>query len=233
MAQPAGIVDASTDARKRRAQSAATFRNEPTFHEASTEPSTNDLLACAQLSLGVLTLHLQSMLLLAPPTDHWCKRPPEFANQSAHAWKNAAIPLGPDGRHSQRAVYRFHYFREPGGGPAWSFSVPEELHYREWEFYLPDGVSTVVSEGLVWAPFLGTTTGPLGRRPLILAGVVAALSGAAQTVNAPAFFHFIVSRMLVVAALAGCSLTSLVLLFKATSEASRCTASAPRLLAKE
>ncbi|KAH9364643.1 hypothetical protein HPB48_021051 [Haemaphysalis longicornis] len=258
IAQPAGIFDPSTDARKKRAQSTVTFRTEPSFYEAPTEPSTSEppgggfhqklILACAQLSLGVLALHLQSMLLLAPPTDHWCKRPPEFANESAQDWKNAAIPLGPDGRHSQCAVYRFPYVREQGastpagGGPAWPFSGPEELPCREWEFDLPDGVSTVVSEwslvcghawrlrvlrtfthlgSLVCAPFVGTAADRLGRRPLILACAVAALAGAAQTVYAPDFFHFVVSRMVVAAALAGCSLVSLVLLFEVTSEASR------------
>ncbi|KAH9364640.1 hypothetical protein HPB48_022279 [Haemaphysalis longicornis] len=137
IAQPDGISDPSTDGRKKRAQSTVTFRTEPSFYEAPTEPSTSEppgggfhqklILACAQLSLGVLALHLQSMLLLAPPTDHWCKRPPEFANESAQDWKNAAIPLGPDGRHSHCAVYRFPYAREQGTLLAWPMlsSLPE------------------------------------------------------------------------------------------------------------
>lgn len=88
--------------------------------------------------------------------------------------------------------------------------------------------------GLVCAPFVGTAADRLGRQPLILACAVAALAGAALTVYAPHFFHFVVSRMLVAAALAGCSLSSLVLLFEVTSEASRCTASfSLRPLAKE
>ncbi|XP_070396809.1 uncharacterized protein [Dermacentor albipictus] len=116
----------SSPKRKSRGQSTVTFGDAQSYRLTSAELSTSEILgqgshqlrilACAQLSLGALAFHYQSMRLLAPvdAVDHWCRQPPEFANQSAQAWKHASIPVGPDGHYSRCTVYRFPYSHGTG-----------------------------------------------------------------------------------------------------------------------
>lgn len=111
--------------RKSRGQSTVTFGDARSYRLTADEPSTSEILgqgshqlrilACAQLSIGALAFHYQSMRLLVPAAvDHWCRQPAEFAYQSAQAWKNASIPVGPDGRYSRCTVYRFPYSHGAG-----------------------------------------------------------------------------------------------------------------------
>ncbi|KAH7973477.1 hypothetical protein HPB49_001510 [Dermacentor silvarum] len=155
--------------RKARGLSTVTFGDAQSYRLTSAEPSTSEILgqgsrqlrilACAQLSLGALAFHYQSMRLLAPVdvVDHWCRQPPEFANQSAHAWKSASIPVGPDGRYSRCTVYRFPYSHgaeaaTPGSASSsmlWPgvFARPRgELPCRDWDYDVPPGVLTALNQ---------------------------------------------------------------------------------------
>ncbi|XP_070396780.1 uncharacterized protein [Dermacentor albipictus] len=156
--------------RKSRALSTVTFGDAQSYRLTSAEPSTSEILgqgshqlrilACAQLSLGALAFHYQSMRLLAPvdAVDHWCRQPPEFANQSAQAWKNASIPVGPDGRYSRCSVYRFPYSHGTAAaatsGSASSSALwpgvvagPRgELPCSDWDYDLPPDVLTALNE---------------------------------------------------------------------------------------
>ncbi|XP_075525080.1 solute carrier family 22 member 7-like [Dermacentor variabilis] len=155
--------------RKSRGQSTVTFGDAQSYRLTSAEPSTSEILgqgshqlrilACAQLSLGALAFHYQSMRLLAPvdAVDHWCRQPPEFANQSAQAWKNASVPVGPDGRYSRCTVYRFPYSHGTAAATSGSASSSAlwpgvvarprgELPCRDWDYDVPPGVLTALNE---------------------------------------------------------------------------------------
>nr|XP_054925024.1 solute carrier family 22 member 7-like isoform X2 [Dermacentor andersoni] len=155
--------------RKSRGQSTVTFGDAQSYRLTSAEPSTSEILgqgsqqlrilACVQLSLGALAFHYQSMRLLAPvdAVDHWCRQPPEFANQSAQAWKNASVPVGPDGRYSRCTVYRFPYSHGTAAATSGSASSSAlwpgviarprgELPCRAWDYDLPPDVLTALNE---------------------------------------------------------------------------------------
>ncbi|XP_070377046.1 solute carrier family 22 member 7-like [Dermacentor albipictus] len=185
--------------RKSRGQSTVTFGDAQSYRVTSAEPSTSEILgqgshqlrilACAQLSLGALAFHYQSMRLLAPvdAVDHWCRQPPEFANQSAQAWKHAAIPIGPDGHYSRCTVYRFPYSHgtaaaATSGSASSSALGPEvvagprnELPCSDWDYDLPPDVLTALNEWdlvcsnawLVLAARLYTYLGGVGCAPFL------------------------------------------------------------------
>ncbi|XP_070396547.1 solute carrier family 22 member 7-like [Dermacentor albipictus] len=156
--------------RRSRRLSTVTFGDVQSYRLTSAEPSTSEILgqgshqlrilACAQLSLGALAFHYQSMRLLAPfdAVDHWCRQPPEFANLSAQAWKNASVPVGPDGRYSRCTVYRFPYSHgtaaaATSGTASFSALWPGvvagprgELPCRDWDYDLPPDVLTALNE---------------------------------------------------------------------------------------
>ncbi|KAH7954414.1 hypothetical protein HPB49_018267 [Dermacentor silvarum] len=58
----------------------------------------------AAASAFAVHCHTQAFELIASDVDHWCSQP-AGVNMSSDAWKNAAIPLEPDGRFSRCRVY--------------------------------------------------------------------------------------------------------------------------------
>ncbi|XP_070397509.1 uncharacterized protein [Dermacentor albipictus] len=210
--------------RKTRGLSTVTFGDAQSYRLTSAEPSTSEILgqgshqlrilACAQLSLGALAFHYQSMRLLAPvdAVDHWCRQPPEFANQSAQAWKHAAIPVGPDGHYSRCTVYRFPYSH--GTGAYGTLCAPT----RGW---CPRRASTPTSGASYARPSSARWRTELVAGRSCSRCAVLAVAAAALTVRADSFLQLVLLRMVVAGSLNGFSLVSIVLLFEVTYEASR------------
>ncbi|KAH8030827.1 hypothetical protein HPB51_011871 [Rhipicephalus microplus] len=147
-----------------------TFGDVHSYSVSPADPSTNEflgqgshqlrILACAQLSLGARAFHYQSLRMLAPPADvvdYWCKQPAEFANESTQAWKNASIPMGPDGCYSRCTVYRFPYSHgvASNSGPETTAMVlwpgffnrsRYEFPCHEWDYDVSPGVLTALNE---------------------------------------------------------------------------------------
>ncbi|KAK8787691.1 hypothetical protein V5799_022532 [Amblyomma americanum] len=64
------------------------------------------ILACSLLSMVVLLCHSLAYRAIASPVDHWCARPPNLQRVvTVQTWKNAAIPVEPDGSLSRCDVY--------------------------------------------------------------------------------------------------------------------------------
>ncbi|CAN7946408.1 unnamed protein product, partial [Ixodes hexagonus] len=57
------------------------------------------------VSFFVVVVHNQSIFIMAPPVDHWCKPSNEYAGLTAEEWKNTSIPMGVDGRFSRCTRY--------------------------------------------------------------------------------------------------------------------------------
>lgn len=160
-----GVVLASrgesgpSKATNRQGTGAAAGRTEPSPAEPRGRFSWHHacLLACAQLSLGVLTFHWLATPLLAMPVDHWCRQPPEMRNASADEWKKSAIPLRSDGRYSQCTMYREFSRHSPGAS---DIEAPrhvegalqvtdrrlEETDCLDWDYDLKPGIKTMASE---------------------------------------------------------------------------------------
>ncbi|KAH6938646.1 hypothetical protein HPB50_011226 [Hyalomma asiaticum] len=157
------------------------------------------------LILSTVTIFLlngQAVLLpaISNDVDHWCKRP-TGSNISAEAWKDAAIPVGADGRHS-----RCHAFEDPIDLN--DTAVVVECH--EWEYDQAQASTSVIS---VWNIVCR-------RRVLIAAtmavqqagsGVFLLLSGAAADLFGRMPVQLVAAAATIISTVAGCLVTDYVL----------------------
>ncbi|KAH9383886.1 hypothetical protein HPB48_025709 [Haemaphysalis longicornis] len=252
-------VSGPTKITSRHGTGAAAGRTEPSLAEPRGRFSWHHacLLACTQLSLGVLTFHWLATPLLAIPVDHWCRQPPETGNASADEWKKSAIPLRSDGRYSQCTMYREFSGQSPDAA---DIEAPrnvegalqvterhrEETDCLEWDFDLKPGIKTMTSEwnlvcgrgrllsvsvvyntigGAVVTPLVGQMADRLGRRPMMLLGVLAGLSAAVWTVFTTRLLYFLIARMVATGALSGLSVVLVVSLSETCADQHR-----PRLV---
>ncbi|KAG0435207.1 hypothetical protein HPB47_018621, partial [Ixodes persulcatus] len=70
--------------------------------------------------------------------DHWC-RPPDGIAISRSEWKNVAIPVTEDGRHSQCSMYSLPLKPE-------NTTMRTLIPCIEWEFNLEEYGNTIISE---------------------------------------------------------------------------------------
>ncbi|KAK8780230.1 hypothetical protein V5799_018431 [Amblyomma americanum] len=194
------------------------------------------ILACAQLSVAVDAYQRLSARLLAPPVDHWCRPPEEYAHMSTELWRNVGVPLGSDGRYNQCAIYE-----QP-------FVDRQHSHKRsvvpcnEWDYDLTPGVQTVVSRwnlvcekawqvtlvavynilsGSVMLPLAGQLSDKVGRRNVINVCVILAMCAGLATSYASSFVAFVVSRLFVGASLSALHANTMVLLFELVTPSNR------------
>ncbi|KAH7966385.1 hypothetical protein HPB49_015895 [Dermacentor silvarum] len=96
------------------------------------------LLILSAITIFLLNGNAVLLPLISRDVDHWCKRPAAY-NVSADAWKNDAIPVGADGRHS-----RCHVFENTGDSPNDTGNVVE---CYEWDYDQAQASTSVIS---VW-----------------------------------------------------------------------------------
>ncbi|XP_077519954.1 uncharacterized protein LOC144129743 [Amblyomma americanum] len=144
------------------------------------------LLACALLSLAMLTFHWMAMPLLAPSVGHWCRKSKEVGNVSEAQWKRTFIPLGNDGRYSKCTVYSVGSVTTTDSNGVGSAGRPisaatavttprQEVPCSSWEYDLSSEVKTLTSEwnlvcerrGLLFLAVIYNNIGGLVAMPIV------------------------------------------------------------------
>ncbi|XP_037561337.1 solute carrier family 22 member 7 [Dermacentor silvarum] len=152
------------------------------------------LLILTAVTIFLLNGNAVLLPLISHDVDHWCKRPAAY-NVSVDAWKNDAIPVGADGRHS-----RCHVFENPGDSPNDTSNVVE---CYEWDYDQAQASTSVIS---VWNMVCH-------RRALLAAamaaqhagsGVFLLLSGAAADLFGRMPVQLVVATATIASTVAGC-----------------------------
>ncbi|CAN7939694.1 unnamed protein product [Ixodes hexagonus] len=188
------------------------------------------VLATALISDFMAVFHLFSIQLLSKPVDHWCKPPSHYAHLSREAWKNMSIPLAEGGRHSQCTMYDPPYVL--------SNDTRQVVRCVEWEYDLPPGVETMVSQwnlvcgnpsdlALVAAysvvadmlsiPVLAQVSDKTGRRNVIYVCIVGTIVAWSAVFFAPRYALFNVGRIFLSIVLNTLRMNIFILLFEVTS----------------
>ncbi|XP_070382479.1 solute carrier family 22 member 7-like [Dermacentor albipictus] len=156
------------------------------------------LLILSAVTIFLLDGHAALLPVISRDVDHWCKRPAAY-NVSADAWKNYAIPVGADGRHS-----RCYVFENLGDSPNDTDAVVE---CYEWDYDQAQASTSVIS---VWNMVCR-------RRPLLAvamavqnvgSGAFLLLSGAAADLFGRMPVHLVAATATIASTVAGCLTTN-------------------------
>ncbi|XP_037566202.1 solute carrier family 22 member 7 [Dermacentor silvarum] len=193
------------------------------------------VLFTGMLSAVVLLLHALADQLVARESRHWCAPPYEQHDLPADAWKNAAIPLGPDGEPSQCDVY----------DPPFAKGADQQRHVvrcEKWTYDTSDTDDSIVSRwdlvcdrewllklsktvyvvgAVLFVPAAGLLADRFGRRPAIVGNAVGALVFSVGAFISERFVIFIVSRFFVSACSCSVQVLVFILLYEVTGNERR------------
>ncbi|XP_072142852.1 solute carrier family 22 member 7-like [Dermacentor andersoni] len=193
------------------------------------------VLFTGMLSVVVLLLHALADQLVAREFRHWCAPPSELQDLPTDAWKNAAIPLGPDGEPSQCDVY----------DPPLSKGADQRRHVahcKKWAYDTSDSDDSIVSRwdlvcdrdwllklsktvyvmgAVLFVPAAGLLADRFGRRPAIVGNAVGALLFSVGAFISERFTMFVVSRFFVSACSCSAQVLVFILLYEVTGNERR------------
>ncbi|XP_037280281.2 solute carrier family 22 member 7 [Rhipicephalus microplus] len=193
------------------------------------------VLICSVLSFTVLLLHAFAYRLIGRPVEHWCRPPKEFLGIPLQEWKNAAIPVLPDGEFSQCTVYEPPV---PGEDAKERHVVP----CRHWEYAGDRQRDSIISAwdlvcgrhwlytlsasaymvgAMVIVPLAGIASDRHGRRPTILLCSLTMLFGSVATALSQVFTMFLLARCLVAGASSATNLLVFIVLYEVTGNEHR------------
>ncbi|CAN8017419.1 unnamed protein product [Ixodes persulcatus] len=173
--------------------------------------------------------HASSFALTARVMDHWC-RPPDGITMSRSQWKNVAIPVTKDGRHSQCSMYSLPLKSE-------NTTMPKLIPCTEWEFDLEEYGNTIISEwslvcnrswlvplasltfdcgAVLGGVICGIVADHIGRRPVVCFCVVANLFAGFASGQTKLFAVFLTVRFILAGSSEGLVKVIAVVLYEVT-----------------
>ncbi|XP_077497655.1 solute carrier family 22 member 20-like [Amblyomma americanum] len=185
------------------------------------------LICCFTIvALIVLQCHNHAFALVTRPVDHWCQPPSNYANLSISKWKSVGIPLDEEGHPSECLAYA-----KPGQQPnntetyecdAWDYdparaaqsarSFWDLVCHRSWLVSL--GNVVYMSGALLVVPLAGYIADKLGRKTVIIAGVVVLLASTTATFLSRSYTHYLLARFVNSACANSIFVISLILLYE-------------------
>ncbi|XP_040358070.1 beta-alanine transporter-like [Ixodes scapularis] len=168
------------------------------------------VIFCAVLAAVSYFCHASSFALTARVMDHWC-RPPDGITMSRSQWKNVAIPVTKDGRHSRCSMYSLPLKPE-------NTAMRTLIPCIEWEFDLEEYGNTIISEwslvcnrswliplasltfdlgGVLGGVISGIVADNIGRRPVVCLCVVVNLFAGFASGQTNLFAVFLTVRSIV------------------------------------
>ncbi|KAH7962894.1 hypothetical protein HPB52_018554 [Rhipicephalus sanguineus] len=160
--------------------------------------------------------------------DHWCKMP-AGSNITADAWKDVAIPVAADGRHS-----RCHVFENPGDLPN-DTAIAVECY--EWDYDQAQVEASVISawnlvcqrRALLAATMAAQQAGSgvflllsgaaadlLGRMPVLLVATTATIVSAAASCLATDYVLYTLALFFVSGGVISCAAATVIVFFEVT-----------------
>ncbi|KAH6934983.1 hypothetical protein HPB50_002666 [Hyalomma asiaticum] len=195
------------------------------------------VLAATVLSMVALFFHTLALRLVGRSVDHWCRPPDDLRDMPPHEWKNVAIPIEADGSYSRCTVYV----------PPLPVAPEEErrvIRCERWDYDIANIQDSIVSSydlvcdrrwlyhvsslvymvgAMPFAPFAGVLSDKRGRKPVIMATVIALLLASLSVVAADTFILFLIARFFVCAASSSSTLILFTLLYEVTGDEWRAT----------
>ncbi|KAH7954493.1 hypothetical protein HPB49_019160 [Dermacentor silvarum] len=180
------------------------------------------------VSVLAVHCHTQMFTLVAGDVDHWCRKPADV-NMSVAAWKNATVPLEPDGRFSRCSVY------DRPGDP----NSTETVHCLEWDYDPKRAEETLVSSwNLVChrRPLVGVANAVysagalvamfvvaymaehIGRKLVVLSSTAALLAGTVGITFADTYAMYVTTRFVNSAAVTTVTVVSVILLIEVSPD---------------
>ncbi|XP_065292572.2 solute carrier family 22 member 6-B-like [Dermacentor albipictus] len=180
------------------------------------------------VSVLAVHCHTQTFPLVAGDVDHWCRKPADV-NMSMDAWKNATVPLEPDGRFSRCSVYDRH------GDP----NSTQTVQCLEWDYDPERADETLVSRwnlvchrrplvgvanavysagalvGMFGAAYMAAH---IGRKLVVLSSTSALLIGTVGITFAETYVMYVTTRFVNSAAVTTVAVTSITLLIEVSPD---------------
>ncbi|KAK8773142.1 hypothetical protein V5799_012325 [Amblyomma americanum] len=189
------------------------------------------LSVLAMASMCAMHCHTLVFRLISGDVDHWCKQP-RGEWMSAASWRNAAIPIDPDGRFSRCTVYK-----HPGdpndtrvvGCDEWDYDPERERTtiVSRWDLVcgrqplLALAQAVYIAGSIFFMSFVGLLADRFGRLPVLLSAVVALQLATLGGCFAAAYHVYVLSRFLNSGCAATVAVLSSTLLFEASTHGHR------------
>ncbi|KAH8038758.1 hypothetical protein MRX96_020114 [Rhipicephalus microplus] len=181
-------------------------------------------------TIAIFLVNGQIVLIpaISSDVDHWCKRP-AGSNISADAWKNVAIPVGADGRHS-----RCYVFENPGYSENDTLAV---VKCYDWDYDKAQASTSLITAwslvcdrrallavimaaqqvgSVVFLLLSGTAADLLGRMPILLVMTTAAIVSTVAGCLATDYVMYTLAVFFVYGSVLACATCTVIVSFEVT-----------------
>ncbi|KAK8777383.1 hypothetical protein V5799_029275 [Amblyomma americanum] len=190
------------------------------------------LFVLTMASVCAMHCHTLVFRLISGDVDHWCKQPRGEGMMSAASWRNAAIPIDPDGRFSRCTVYK--HPDDPNDTRVvscdeWDYDPERQKStiVSQWDLVCDRQPLLVVAQAvsilgsLIFMSGVGLVADHFGRLPVLLSSVVALQLATLGSSFAASYSVYVLSSFLNSGCVATVMVLSSTLLFEASTHRRR------------